>query len=150
VPTDLSVTPEVSDRETPCRTHPRGHSDAAKRCADNVNVHYAANELGVWDAVGKWLAVRLSDGGTDQTAYDSKAEAVRHQPDEFLCVYIRLIGMRMDVCEAESFMETNRRLYDKGWRLADPDARSGGRQHLQSNRTEIRQQVLEILRSVKG
>lgn len=147
---DLTVAPELTDSTIWCRHHPKGHSDPAKRCADQVNLHYAANELGAWNAVGKWIAVRLQDGGSDGTAYETKGEAVRHQFDEFLCCYIRLIGQRMDVCEAEVFLETNRRLYDAGMRLADPDARSGGRQVIQSNRTEVRRQVLDILRRGRG
>lgn len=146
---DLTVAPELQDSATRCKFHPRGHSDAAKRCADQVNLHYAANELGMWDAVGKWIAIKLEDGGSDGTAYDTKRDAVRHQFDEFLCCYIRLIGMRMDVCEAEVFMETNRRLYDAGMRMTDPDAQSGGRQLIQSNRADTRRQVLEILRNAR-
>lgn len=144
---DLSVTPELLDVTMFCRHHPMGHSDSAKRCADQINLHYAANELGVWGSVGKWVAIRLEDGGSDGTAYDNKADAVRHQYDEFLCCYIRMIGVHMDVCEAETFMETNRRLYAAGMRMADPDSRSGGRQLLRSNRSEVQRDVLRILRA---
>lgn len=144
---DLSVAPELLDSAVFCRYHPRGHEDAAKRMADAVNLHYAANELGVWDAVGKWVACTLADGRSDGVAYPTKKDAVRHQFDEFLCVYIRLIGHRMDPCEAQVMLETHRKMYDAGFRLADPDDVAGGRQFVSSNRAETRRQVLDILRN---
>ena len=128
---------------TICRYHPGGHLDSSKRCADFVNLHWAALGFG---SVGKWVAIRLRDGSSDGVLYDTKRDAVRHQFDEFLCAYVRLIGMQMTVCEAEIFLETHRRLYDRGFRLADPDAKSGGRQFLGSNRAEERLRVLRILR----
>jgi len=127
-----------------CQHHPGGHLDSSKRCADNVNLHWAAIGYG---SVGKWVAIRLRDGSSDGVLYDSKRDAVRHQFDEFLCAYVRLIGMQMPVCEAETYLETHRRLYDRGFRLADPDNKSGGRQALTSNRREDRERVLRILRA---
>jgi hypothetical protein len=53
----------------------------------------------------------------------------------------------MDVCEAEIFLETHRRMYDNGWRLADPDSKTGGKQYLMPNKAEDRRRVLEILRA---
>jgi hypothetical protein len=101
------------------------HSDAARRCSDAANLHVSA--LG-FDSVRKWVAVRLADGGSDGTLYDTKREAVRHQPHEHLCAYICIAPNGMSVCSAESFLSTHRKLYDAGFRLADPDASHGGRQ----------------------
>lgn len=129
---------------TICRLHPGGHLDSSKRASEAVNLHWAA--IG-YASVGKWVAVRLRDGSSDGVLYDTKQAAVRHQLDEFLCAYVRLIGMQMDVCDAETFLETHRRLYDRGFRLADPDSKTGGSQYLMPTKAEMRQRVLAILRS---
>ena len=109
-------------------THDEGcsvktHSDAARRASDAVNLHYSV--LG-FDAVGKWVAVRLSDGRSDGVLYDSKREAVRHQADERLCAFIRISPGGMNACRAESFLKMSRMARDAGFRLADPDAKHGG------------------------
>jgi hypothetical protein len=54
--------------------------------------------------------------------------------------------MQMTECEAELFIETNRRLYDAGMRLADPDDKLGGRQFLRTNRQEGQYNILRTLR----
>jgi hypothetical protein len=127
-----------------CRSHPFGHADSARRMADTVNLHWTAQQ---WDAIGKWVAVRLSDGGSDGVLYDRKADAVRHQFSEYQCAYVRIIRDQMSVCEAHTFIEVSRRAYDAGFRLTDPDSRSGGRDLLLSARIEERQKVLNILRT---
>lgn len=76
----------------------------------------------------KWVAVRLSDGRSDGTLYDLKRDAVRHQPSEQMCAYVRIPPNGMGVCAAESFLAVHRKLYNGGWRLVDPDAQHGGRQ----------------------
>lgn len=101
----------------------KSHSDAARHTSDAVNLHFSA--LGA-DAIGKWVAVRLSDGKSDGTLYDSKRDAVRHQSDEKLCAYVCVSPAAMNVCRAESFLKVSRMTYDAGFRLADPDARHGG------------------------
>ena len=149
--TDLTVTPEVRDAITWCRYHPHGHADYAKRAADNLNVHVAAMTTGGtgWAAIGKWVALKLSDGSSDHTLYENKRDAVRHQSDEFLCAYVPLQRAWYDVCEMQTFMDVTRRAYDSGFRMADPDARSGGRQLLLPSGQRERLQVLEILRNAR-
>lgn len=99
--------------------HVGDHTDAAKRCSDAVSLHLAA--LGL-DAVSKWVAVRLADGGSDGTLYDRRRDAIRHQSDEKLCVYICVQPGGMNICRAESFMAFQRRLYESGFAtLIDPD-----------------------------
>lgn len=99
------------------------HSDAAKRASDQVNLHLAAQGL---EAFRKWVALRLSDGGSDGVLYDSKIMAVRHQADEQLCAYVCVPPTRMSVCSAEAFLSFTRRAYNAGFRLTDPDSRTGG------------------------
>jgi hypothetical protein len=104
--------------------HGLGHNDAAKRAADNVNMHYAA--VG-WPAVGQWCVIALADGGSDHVLYPSKSDAVRHQSNEFLHAYVKIVPMQMGICEAQIFLEFNRKAYDNGFRMADPDHRGGGK-----------------------
>lgn len=102
-----------------------GHSSEARHAADAVNLHRSA--LG-FAAVGKWVAVRLRDGKSDGVLYDDKQAAVRHQLDEHLCMYVRLSPAGVTPCAAESLLKTHRKLYAAGFRLADPDATTGGPQ----------------------
>ena len=94
-----------------------GYSDAAKRCADTINMHVLAG------AYNKWAAIRLSDGGSDGIAYDKRVDAIRHQLHEHQCCYILIPLVGMSPMEAEVFMKVNRDLYDKGMRLGDPQAK---------------------------
>lgn len=99
--------------ETPQQT-----TDAARRCSDAVNFHLLAQGTG---AAGKWVAVRLSDGGSDGHLYDTKQQAVNHQLHETLCAYVCITPDGMGVQAARSFLATNRKLYDAGMRLSDPE-----------------------------
>lgn len=93
-------------------------SDAAKRCADIVNLHFLGKGDG---AIGQWVAIRLSDGGSDGQLYDKRADAVRHQLHETQCAYVCIPLGGMTAVEAESFLNWNRKLYDGGMRMTDPD-----------------------------
>lgn len=125
-------------------------SDAAKRCADIINFY--VNTL-TWEEIKhKWVAIRLSDGGYDNTLYDTKQDAVRHQPDEFRCAYVafRNLVQGISPLEAERFLDYNRKAYDAGFRLPDPEAQSGGpdlflstAQHDQLVRNHARRQLYQ-------
>lgn len=97
-----------------------GFSDSARRMADNVNIHIAA--LGE-AASGKWVAIRLSDGGSDGVLYDTRTQAITHQVHEKQCLYVRIppFGDTMTPREAQAFLNLQRSLYDAGYRLQDPD-----------------------------
>jgi hypothetical protein len=61
--------------------------NAVQRLCDAVNLHWEA--LGS-EAVGKYVAIRLSDGRSpDGTLYDTRADAARVQPDPW-CFYVRV------------------------------------------------------------
>jgi hypothetical protein len=105
-------------------------SDAARRMRDIVNALVMS-----WDRdelIHKWIAVRLADGGTDGTLYDSKRDAVRHQLDEYLCAYVSFKNLQSGIGlgEAEIFLRFNREAYDRGFRLPDPDDQFGGKEVL--------------------
>jgi len=92
-------------------------SDAAKRCSDEIRLHIAMKMY------GKWVAIRLSDGGSDHTAYDTRADAIRHQLHETQCAYVKVPRDDMPPHHAEIFLAFHRKTYDAGFRLTDPDDR---------------------------
>lgn len=97
----------------------RKYSDAAHRCSDTIRMHIAAERF---NAIGRWVAIRLSDGGSDGKLYASKSEAVRFQLHETTCAYVQIPGsLDMSPRSAENFLSINRQLYDAGLRIADPD-----------------------------
>jgi hypothetical protein len=108
-----------------CQQKSLPHEDAAKRLADTYNLH----RLGMGDAsIGRWFAVRLNDGTSDQVLYDTKRDAVRHQHhDEQFYAFIKIVPSDMTACAAAVMLKTNRALYDSGMRMADPDDRFGGK-----------------------
>jgi len=102
-------------------------TDEAKRCFDIVRSYTAFVEYS--ERIRSWVAIRLSDGGSDGVLYDSKREAVRHQSNEFNCAYFSFRGAPngfASVKEAAVWLEFHRQAYDSGFRLPDPDAASGG------------------------
>ena len=100
------------------------HSDAARRVSDTWRLHRAA--LG-HAATGQWFAAALADGTTDGVLYDGKGPAVRHQHhNEQYYAFVCISPADCSPCEAETFLEVARMLYDKNIRMADPDHRSGG------------------------
>lgn len=117
-----------------CRNHGRfvcwecvHVGDSAKRAYDIVRsyVHFVPYE----DRIGKWVALRLEDGGSDGTLYDSKRDAIRHQANEFLCAYFSYRGAPngfSNVRDVAAWLAYHRHMYDNGFRLPDPDDPGGG------------------------
>jgi len=108
--------------ETYCRI--KQHSDAAKRFCDTYNLH----KIGAGNAsLGKWIAVRLSDGTSDDTLYDDKLAAVTHQHhNEQFYAFVCIAPPSMKVCDAEVLIRTHRKMYDAGMRMTDPGHKRGG------------------------
>lgn len=102
-------------------------TDAAKRAYDIVNavVHYTD-----WSyRIRLWVALRLADGGSDGTLYESRREAVRHQAHEQQCAYFSYRGAPNGFAshkDAQLYLDYHRHAYDNGARLPDPDAPNGG------------------------
>ncbi len=92
------------------------YSDEARRCSDAVNLALETSGF------GKWLAIRLSDGGTDGEYYDSMSEAIKHQLHESQCAYLKVPPDGMGLHEAELWLAAVRKIYDAGFRITDPDA----------------------------
>lgn len=123
----------------------RVYTDAAKRAADIIN----SALVFMPGAAGKWVAIRLSDGGWDGTVYDTKRDAVRHQLDEFWCCYVRIPPPGTSPAEMQAFLDYNRALYDAGFRLPDPDDRDGGRDIVLPLQKEDLRHQMRLLRAGK-
>jgi len=72
------------------------------------------------------MAFALAEGATDHVIYPSKAEAIAHQSNEFLFMYVCLRGCAAGMSEkdAQLYLEVHRDAYDNGMRLAEPEAPS--------------------------
>jgi hypothetical protein len=92
----------------------QAYSDAARRCADIVNLHVMA------EGAGRWCAIRLSDGGSDGAIYDSREQAISHQLRPEYCTYVLIPPDGMDPKEAEALLGYWRALADGGVRDDDP------------------------------
>lgn len=90
--------------------------DRTNRAYDNIMVHYLVED----DPAGWWVAIRLSDGGSDHILYKSKAEAVRYQLHETQCAYICLppVG-QLTRKEVGEYLRVNDMIYAGGGRLSD-------------------------------
>lgn len=97
------------------------YSDRARRCSDIITqmiVDFGDRKNELW---GKWIAIRLSDGGSDKNIYDSKSTAQRHQLHPRQCAYVCLPPEGMSPRQAEVYLRFIEGLYDAGADLADPD-----------------------------
>jgi hypothetical protein len=90
-------------------------TDRGRRLAEHVR---AAQAIG---GQGRWVAARLSDGATDGTVYDTKADAVKHQLHETQCAYLVVPPTQVPPAEATAWLELHERMYAAGYRLQDPD-----------------------------
>lgn len=139
------MTPVLVEHDQFCPAKGLGHSDAAKRVSDQFRLHKAA--LG-HAAIGRWMAVALADGTGDGVLYDGKRDAVTHQRhNEQFYAFICISPGDMTVCEAESFLQVNRMLYDRGLRMPDPDHRGGGREVIRRAAVEDDRSLLRSIAS---
>lgn len=119
-------------------------SDAAKRLHDTFALHKIGEGIGSY---GRWFAVRLTDGTSDNTLYGSKSEAVNHQHhDENFYAFVQVGPWSMSLKEAETVLDVQRRMYDAGLRLADRDHAQGGRDVIRRlNKEDQRSQISSML-----
>ncbi len=90
-------------------------TDDGRRLADAVQL---AVSLG---GAGRWVAARLSDGGTDGNIYDTRRDAIRHQLHEEQCCYVLIPLTGMPPAEATAYLEFHRRRSEAGMRMVDPE-----------------------------
>jgi hypothetical protein len=120
------------------------HSDAAKRVYDTYSLHKMAAGAG---ALGRWIACALADGTSDNTLYDDRGAAVRHQHhNEDRYVFIPIRPGSFTPCEAQILLTHSRMLAGVQKQMLDRNHRAGGRQIIRRLTAEDeRASVLSIL-----
>lgn len=103
--------------------------DSAKRLSNYINNVCVFQPLDV--VLNSWIAVRLSDGSTDGVLYDSRRDAVRHQPYEKQCAYLSLRAAPggMDIQGAYAILKIHRDAYNNpnyNISFIDPEHPTGG------------------------
>lgn len=90
--------------------------DSAKRFADTVALHQmvlSRDEI----LARRFLAVRLSDGGTDGVVYETRADAIKAQTNTpSRCFYFQIPFERLNVETCDSILWYARAVYDSGAR----------------------------------
>ena len=92
-------------------------TEEGRRASDIINGHLVAQP----DCWNRWVALRLSDGGSDGVLYDTRGDAIRHQLHESLCAYVQIPPDGMPPDDASQFLLITAKFYDKGFRLTDPE-----------------------------
>lgn len=92
--------------------------DAGKRASEIITLHLLADYE---HAIGSWVAIRLSDGGSDNVLYDTRDDAIKHQLHEFQCCYVNIPPDGMTIKDAMSYIASNRKLVASGMRMTDPE-----------------------------
>jgi hypothetical protein len=98
------------------------YSDEARRASDTVNLHLLADA----GNVGRWVAIRLSDGSSDGTVYDCKCDAKRHQLHEKQCTYVQIQPNGLSAKDAQILLAITREFYDANKTMPDPPCRRHG------------------------
>lgn len=93
------------------------YSDAARRASDIINIHLLADPAG---NAGRWVAIRLSDGGSDDVLYDCKCDAMNRQLHETQCVYVQIQPEGLSARNAAILLNMMRDMYDKNMKMPDP------------------------------
>lgn len=99
--------PDVLDLEPKC-------GDAARRMASAVTL---ASMNG---GAGRWLAVKLQDGGSDHVLYDSRSDAMAHQLSPEYATYVIVPPDGMTTGQADRVLGFWRQTFDAGFRAVDP------------------------------
>jgi hypothetical protein len=97
--------------------------DAGKRIADTFIMHRLADPIG---NVGKFFAVRLQDGTTDNELYDSMESARLHigrRDDEDRWMYIQIVPAMLPARDAAILLRAQRKMHDKGIRTSSMGGR---------------------------
>jgi hypothetical protein len=123
-----------------------GHSDAARRFSDVFNLHRSAGTR------EGWIAVRYSDGSSDDEVYSSREEAIRFKyPDEDWYFYCTLgAAPGMTICQAESLLRYKRIMSELDRPHADRDAPQGGREVISRLTNEDMEAQIRAVRSGRG
>ena len=98
------------------RTGEHRNFDAAKRMSDMIALHQTV--LTTEEIIAKrFVAVALSDGSSDGTAYETRHDALRHQKGHpALYAYIQIPLERWNTFECDTLLWYVRGVYDAGYR----------------------------------
>lgn len=91
--------------------------EAARRLSDTVGQLIA--DRGRDACVGRWVAWRLDGSRVDQTLYDTRNDAMRHQLWENLSGYIRIPPDGVTPKQAWVHIVYMRQFYENGGRFSD-------------------------------
>lgn len=83
--------------------------DKGQRCSDIIRQHLLDDSEA---ALVSWVAIRLSDGGSDGVLYPAKELAVMYQIHEEQCAYLRVLPGGISPREATSFLYHIAQLYE--------------------------------------
>lgn len=92
---------------------PDSSDDYAKRAYDIMNLHLLGKGENAW---GKWVALRLSDGGSNNILYPTKQAAENHQLHPSLCLYLVIPPTGFTLPELRRLLDITRGFVDKGHR----------------------------------
>ena len=115
----LDVFHTVASVREAARTHEESMArlaDAAARFRDTMHLHQQALPRDQLLARRAWVAIRLSDGGSDNTTYESRTEAIKHQIFSTQCGYLPVPLERIDLYTADSLLWYWEKMYDAGHR----------------------------------
>lgn len=90
--------------------------DAAQRARDTIALHQLALSKEQILSRRCWVAIRLSDGGSDNTVYDTREDAVKHQLYETQCGYLPVPLERTSEYVMDSLLWYWERMYAAGVR----------------------------------
>jgi hypothetical protein len=109
----------------PCRHHPNGHLDEARRISDTTILAWTVYG---WDGyVGKWMAFALQTGRSDNVVYPTKLAAMQHSLNEKHYMYLNMHPGGMTVCEAHIMLTLHRRARSRDIMTPRLDLPHGGR-----------------------
>ena len=90
--------------------------DAAQRMYDQLRLHQLAlTELDKLQGQ-HWVAIRLSDGGSDGILYDTRWDAIRHQLHGTQCGYLPIKPQMPGIVGCDVLLWYWRGAYERGWR----------------------------------
>ena len=113
--TSLARLPVVAEPDP--RRHQFRDREAAHRMADVIALHQTVLGRDVILAK-RFVAIRLSDGGSDGVAYETRDDAMRHQLHETQCGYFQIPLERWGAPTCDALLWYVRTRYDAGYRAA--------------------------------
>lgn len=124
--------------------------DAAKRAWEQLGNIAAHTDWA--ERINAFVTIRLSDGHCDGVLYESKQAAVKHcKGNENFYAFFAFRTAPNGFAsprDAAVYLAYHRLAYDNGWRLPDPDDRSGGPDMiLPTTKEQLSDQLARLMRA---